>query len=627
MMNKTVKYKPFARQLTRSVLLIVALIFVIDLVVVGVTSDRIIAEEAEVSTRAILHGTISDFELPLNEVEMSTRTVAALMVSSKDVEAAKLILSRTVEMDSLICAGSVMMETPEGLGVIYSYQDSLGRVQTFRQHGGWAEESWAMRCLAAAKKYRRPFWAPPYKAEGDRDMRVTSYCYPVFSTEGGDSVLMAIVTAELPMDWMERRCESLRPYENSMTTVLCGDKLVGITDSATIAQLREAIAENKDLQALEEDLQKGRDTIRRIRTGLKSSFVVMGPLHNGWMVSIMCPYREVLARASKMHINLIITGLIALIALYFVCRRTIKKATQPITELSDAALRMAKGDFNATLPEIKSQNEMKHLHDSFVYMQNSLTDYIEELKSTTAVNERMESELTVARNIQMGMLRRDFPANLYAKLMPAKEVGGDLYDFFMADRQLYFAVGDVSGKGVPASLMMAITRSALRFVANLEMPLNQIVSRINNGVAEASSNNMFVTLFVGRIDLDSGRMEYCNAGHNPIIVIPPKGAPYFMKAKANVAIGIIDDFAYVGESIDLEPGTRIVAYTDGVNEAERADKSLYGNERLLAWAGSAKIVDANTSEEEVVEDLYSSVTAYAEGNPQNDDITILSLKL
>lgn len=621
------KNKSFSKRLSGRVILIVAIIFVVGLVVVGITSNNLIAEEAENSTRAILHGTISDFEMPLTEVEISTRTVAALMVTTTEVDIAEQIIQQTVALDSLICAGAVMVPTAEGPAVLYSYEDSNGTVRSFRQKGGWADDSWASRCMAAAQKYRRPFWAPPYMAEGDRRMLVTSYCLPMFRNEGGDSTLIGIVTSELPIEWMETRCENLKPYNNSMTTVVCGDKLVGITDTNIIAQIKQAIEQNEDLRALEEDLKKGKDSIRRFWSGSKLNFVVFGPLHNGWMVSITCPYKEVLMRSSKMHVNLIIIGILGIVLLYFVCRRTIKRMTRPITELSDAALQMAQGDFKASLPEIKSQDEMKHLRDSFIFMQNSITDYINELKTTTAANERMESELNVARNIQMGMLNRNYPDNLHAMLVPAKEVGGDLYDFVLRDRSLYFAVGDVSGKGVPASLMMAITRAALRFVASIDQPINTIVSRINNSVTDSNSNNMFVTLFVGRINLDNGHMEYCNAGHNPIIIIPPHSEPYFLKAKANLAIGIFEDFPYEAETIDIAPGTRIIAYTDGINEAERADKSLFGNQRLLDWASAPKARDRSLSEKDIVEDLYATVKEFVGDNPQNDDITILSFSL
>jgi serine phosphatase RsbU (regulator of sigma subunit) len=298
---------------------------------------------------------------------------------------------------------------------------------------------------------------------------------------------------------------------------------------------------------------------------------------------------ETLAHASRMYLNLIIVGFIGLVVIFFVCRRVIRTKTRPVTE---------------------------------------------ELQTTTIANERMESELNVARNIQMGMLNTDFPAQLHAILCPAKEVGGDFYDFSLKDDQMYFAIGDVSGKGVPASLMMALTSVIMRFVAGLGLPINTMLERINNSVCKANSHGMFVTLFVARIDLKTGHMEFCNAGHNSIVVVPPDENPYFLKAKPNLAIGLLGDFHYEGESLELKPGTRLIAYTDGVTEAESIIESeneqtiqLYGNDRLLAWAHDITQKGSMVQEKEVVESLYQSVKDFANGNPQNDDIAIMSLKV
>ena len=296
---------------------------------------------------------------------------------------------------------------------------------------------------------------------------------------------------------------------------------------------------------------------------------------------------ETLAHASRMYLNLIIVGFLGLVVIFFVCRRVIRTKTRPVTE---------------------------------------------ELQTTTIANERMESELNVARNIQMGMLNTDFPTQLHAMLCPAKEVGGDFYDFSLKDDQMYFAIGDVSGKGVPASLMMALTSVIMRFVAGLGLPINTMLERINNSVCKANSHGMFVTLFVARIDLKTGHMEFCNAGHNSIVVIPPDENPYFHKAKPNLAIGLLGDFHYEGESLELKRGTRLIAYTDGVTEAESIIESeneqtiqLYGNDRLLAWAHDITQKGSVVQEKEVVESLYQSVKDFANGNPQNDDLAIMSL--
>ena len=338
---------------------------------------------------------------------------------------------------------------------------------------------------------------------------------------------------------------------------------------------------------------------------------------------------DLLLQSIPMQIALIVIVLASFVAIFFVCRGVIRRMTSPISELSDAALKMAQGDLKAQLPEITSGDEMQHLHDSFQTMQNSLIDYIEELKVTTAANERMEADLALARNIQMGMLRKDFPPFLHALLYPAKEVGGDLYDFNLKGDQLYFAIGDVSGKGLPASLVMAITSAILRFVVESGQPMDETLCRINNSFSETNRTGMFVTLFVARVNLKTGHMDYCNAGHNPILVMPPDAEPYFLKSKPNLAIGMFENFTYEAENIDFKPNTRLIAYTDGVTEAEREDLSQFGSERLMAWAQN-KVETLRAmplQEKDIVESLYASVKDFVGANAQNDDITIVSLQL
>jgi sigma-B regulation protein RsbU (phosphoserine phosphatase) len=172
---------------------------------------------------------------------------------------------------------------------------------------------------------------------------------------------------------------------------------------------------------------------------------------------------------------------------------------------------------------------------------------------------------------------------------------------------------------------MAITRVMLRFVVGLGQSLDETLRCINDKYCATNETGMFVTLFIARIDLKTGHMDFCNAGHNPLLVIPPDAEPYFLKCKTNIAIGMFEKFNYEAEQIDLKQGTRIIAYTDGVTEAEKADQSLYGNERLLEWSKTLK--NNELIEKDVVERLYASVQTFAEGNPQNDDITIVSLRL
>jgi sigma-B regulation protein RsbU (phosphoserine phosphatase) len=623
-MNK----RSFSKSLSLRIIGIVSAIFFVAMVVIAIVSHQIIADEATRSTQHILHGTISELEKPLNTVEVTTRAVAAYISTLQtQPNVLQAIASRTVQASELINGFAVLFVLPDGnidtlKPAIFSYCDDEG-IQEFHPDQQQLQQLSAFWNLKQLQQTKKAAWTAPYEPLDSRSTRIVSYCYPLVDSKLN---VYAIVISDMFIDQIESTVEALRPYDNSIATLIFNkDNIIGIksSDSDLINRYKHSFSGNSSFQEVVEDLKSNKDSLhRRVGKGREIAFVVYGPLHNGWKLSITSPYKEVLRRSTQMHIVLLIIGIFGLAIIYFVCRRVIRRMTRPITELSVSALNMAKGNFKAKLPEITSQDEMLRLHDSFLYMQNSIADYIGQLKSTKNENERMESELNVARKIQSGMLSTEFPPHLHAMVSPAREVGGDLYDFILKGDCLHFAVGDVSGKGVPASIMMAITRATLHFMAGLGLPLHESIGRINNGVADGNSNDMFVTLFIARIDLKTLRMDFCNAGHNPLVVVPPDGKPYFLKAKSNLAVGLFENFPYETESIDLQPGTRLVAYTDGVTEAENAAMEQYGNERLLEEVGK---MGHDMDNKTAVDQLYRSVLDFTNGNPQNDDITIISL--
>ncbi len=243
------------------------------------------------------------------------------------------------------------------------------------------------------------------------------------------------------------------------------------------------------------------------------------------------------------------------------------------------------------------------------------------LQRATAANERLSSELGIAWEIQSSVLNRKAPPYLGAILRPAWEVGGDFYDFQEKDGLLYFAVGDASGKGIPAALFTFLAGAGFHMATDMGLPPDEIVARINTLLCRDNDASMFVTLFVGRIDLSSGRMEYCNAGHTPLVVVAPDGGAEFLAAKSNVVAGFMDGYAYAMQETTFEPGTMLLAYTDGVTEAERADREQYGNKRLLAFASA----HANDSPAGFVESLERDLDAFTAGAEQSDDITALAV--
>lgn len=249
----------------------------------------------------------------------------------------------------------------------------------------------------------------------------------------------------------------------------------------------------------------------------------------------------------------------------------------------------------------------------------------DQLETTTKAKERIESELRIARDIQMSMVPNIFPneknIDVYAAMTPAKEVGGDLYGYLMHGDEFYFCVGDVSGKGVPASLFMAQATRLFRTFATQHMKPADIATYMNAALTENNEQGMFVTMFIGLIDLSTGKMDYCNAGHNPPVYGMP--AKFLDMVEANAPIGLWPDLEFVGETIDDVKGCPLLIYSDGLNEAENNSQEQFGEEHLLEILNARHFHSA----QQVIEHLIAEVERHRDGAEPNDDLTIMCLKV
>ena len=250
----------------------------------------------------------------------------------------------------------------------------------------------------------------------------------------------------------------------------------------------------------------------------------------------------------------------------------------------------------------------------------------DQLEETTTVKERMESELRIARNIQMSMVPSTFPLypglDMYASMMPAREVGGDLYGYQLIDQKLYFVVGDVSGKGVPASLFMAQANRLFQTLAKQGMTPAEICTRINDALSgEDNEGNMFVTMFLGLLDLQTGHLSFCNAGHNPPILGDGQHGGDFIEMLPNAPIGILPGLEYQEEEIETIKGRPLFIYTDGLNEAENPAHEQFGDDRLLAFLRSCSYESA----QQVIETIAKDVEHHRDGAEPNDDLTMMCL--
>ena len=263
-----------------------------------------------------------------------------------------------------------------------------------------------------------------------------------------------------------------------------------------------------------------------------------------------------------------------------------------------------------------------------IIQMRALREAYDQLEEVTIQKERIESELRIAHQIQMSTVPTDFqlhPAlNIYGSMTPAKIVGGDLYDFFVREGQLFFCIGDVSGKGVSAAMFMMMTTSLFRTCSSMESRPDGILSLINKNLCENNRKNMFVTLLVGVLDLASGLLRYSSAGHeNPIII--GSEATFLPLARVFPA-GIIDTTVYQTQEIVMEPQTTLLLYTDGLTEARNANRELLGRQRILAEANRA-IQAARTEPQEVIDRMVHAVSEFTGDTEQSDDLTLLAISL
>lgn len=283
--------------------------------------------------------------------------------------------------------------------------------------------------------------------------------------------------------------------------------------------------------------------------------------------------------------------------------------------------------------EIHSGDEIEELANCFNIMTEELEGYMNTLVVETAEKERIATELTLAQDIQMGVLPHKFPPfpehkefDLYASMQSAKEVGGDFYDFYMVDdHHLAVTIADVSGKGVGAAMFMAISKTILKnlLLTGSNLTLSDMVAHANNQLREDNSARMFVTAFVGILDIRTGHFEYVNGGHNPSLVYEKeRGAFRYLDVKPNFVLAGRKNITYESQSITLKPGDSLFLYTDGVTEAMNGAEELYSEARLLAALNGSP--NANEPEA-LLEDIGQSVAAFVGEAQQSDDITMLAL--
>ncbi len=375
---------------------------------------------------------------------------------------------------------------------------------------------------------------------------------------------------------------------------------------------------------------------RRVGEGLRPHITTMVPVRDseGKTAAILCvqrPMRE-LTDARRPYLLRIAAGaaLMCIVAGVGAAMYIRTQFIRPIREVSDEATRFAKENVKGEpLGRISKLDEIANLAQSIDTMETDMASYVENLTAATAERERMSTELSLAATIQEASIPNVFPAfpnrkdfDIYASMTPAKEVGGDFYNFFLIDDDhLMIVIGDVSGKGVPGALFMMVTNILISDRAHLGGSPGEILTSVNKDICEHNQAEMFVTIWLGILELSTGKVVAANAGHDDAAICRKDGSFELFKTKHGFVLGGIDGIVYREFEFRLEPGDKLFLYTDGVPEATNANNGMFGMERTIEALNRFK----ERTPQEILAGVHESVDAFAGDAPQFDDLTMLCL--
>ena len=617
-----------------------AIIFNVALGFLFYQAREAVREEAISKATQILKNTSIRVESILNRVEVASNMTMWLVQRHPDKADSMFVYSRGMLLnnpDFYNCSIAFEPYYFKDKGRYFSaYTKYIGDSIRTIQGGNDNYQYFYMDWYLMAKLLDKPSWTEPYMdidvATNTSEM-VTSYCQPLKNHQGE---VIGVINTSLSLNWLSHTISAVKPFPNSYSIMIGrGGTYFVHPDSTKITRqtIFTQTLEHPDaaLTALGHAMQRGEEGLKQMNIDGKDCYVFYKPLgQTGCSMAIVCPESDIFHGFDRLRNSVRAIVFVGLFLMLFFFIRVITSELQPLRRLAEEAETIASGQFDTQLPELQRIDEIGQLSQSFGNMQQSLVKYIEELKDTTIQKASIERDLSIASDIQMGMLPVKFPTKedrddvqLYASLTPAKAVGGDLFDFYFRDEKLFFCIGDVSGKGVPASLFMAVTRSIFRTVSVHESMPDRIITIMNRTIADMNKTNMFVTLFVGVLDLPTGRLHYCNAGHDaPLLVGAGVGE---LSCDANIPVGFMPQWKYTLQEAHIFTGTTIFLFTDGLTEAEDINHAQFQMERVHEVAGQA-LAQQMQEPKELIGSMTEAVHQFVGDAEQSDDLTMMAIQ-
>jgi sigma-B regulation protein RsbU (phosphoserine phosphatase) len=620
-----------------------AVIFAVTLGYNYYRSRVILQDELESNARNLALSLVNKVETQLTAVTKVTEGLArSLETGSYTDQQQHVLLRKTVESNPEIYGSFIAFEpyasnAKQSLYAPYYYREK-GKIAFSRLDESYIDYPYPYwDWYQIPRELGKLEWSEPYFDEGAGNILISTCSLPFYKESNGTKQLQGIVGSDISLEALTELISSVKILKTGYAALLTrnGVILAHPMKDAIMNETFFSIAEARNdpyLRELGRKMIRGESGFVHYQSLVGfTSWMYYAPIPStGWTLAVVFPEAELLENVRKLSMTMAAMGFGGILLLTLAVIGIARAIIRPLQILTAATDQVASGNFDVALPTVRSNDEVGILTRDFQAMQASLKEYIKNLTETTAAKERIQSELKVATNIQASLLPRIFPPfpdhpefDIYASMVPAKEVGGDFYDFFFIDeKNLCFLIADVSDKGVPAALYMMVAKTLLKTEGQRLGEPDKMLNSVNRILASDNETCMFTTVFCAILDITTGDVSFANAGHNPPLIIDSAGVRY-LSLKPGLMLGAMAETVYATERFTLEKEGILFLYTDGVTEAKSPEDELYGEERLL------KALQAAPQEglANLIHYISSEVTHYASGAPQSDDITMLAIKM
>ncbi len=621
-----------AAHLSLWIISLVALIFIAVLSTNYFLSRFLLEDYVSDLAKTKTSSTVRKIETTFNTVSSNADALAAVIASS-DVTERQIhqTIKAFLNTNMAIFGMTVALEPQTLISSIgdfspYFYRKDNSIAFSDLASSNYQYKKWAW--YSEPKKLNTAVWSEPYLDEGGGNVLMTTYSTPIYLADG--KTFAGIATADIELSWLDEITKELIIGESGFGFILSNkDTVIAHPDKTlNLKKLNQTKVNPQNWQKYLDSKNKSSAVYLKSPCNYRDGdcWIVIETLgETGWKVIIVLPEQELISDINSLTIKISLIAVAGLFILLVVVIFITRHLTSPLGKLATATQDIGAGYLDVELPRPVRRDEIGILTDDFSAMRDALKTYIAEIQETTAKQQKLESEIQIATDIQMSMIPGSGNAfiqnehyQLFAFLQPARSVGGDLYYFQHTDNVLHFIIGDVSDKGVPAALFMAKTITLYTRALKDKLTPGQTFTMMNDILSENNDACMFVTALCGNIDLDTGSITMANAGHmSPIIKQDAQTNEH--EIKGAIALGLMEAIDYPDIEFKLDNNSSLVMYTDGISEAHDSEDGQYTDERLLELVTDLAPMSVEDTGNKIIESVFS----FAAGTEQFDDITLL----